>query len=548
MIFRRRILPGNVSLIFITFCKCLALASLFFLHYSISHADQRNAPSYLKIALVHFDAEHKHPEKNLRQLLALNRKAAEEGASLIFNTEMAVTGYCFKSREDITPFTETDQGQTIQAMGNLAGEFGVYIGITFPERDPSTGSYYNGAFVLGPKGGLISKYHKILTERRWARSGNPLQKGVFDTPWGRIGMVICADSCNGLITRTMALKGVDLLWVPANWPTVGGLDPISIWRARALENGFYIAACNRTGKDLTLDCTHAVSGVFDPEGKPIFTGPSETSRIFMVEIPLDKKGRLANISRPKKMSERNVDLYRQIYLQPWVENLTDFYKLPEAGTLHIHCFVPSSDIMSVSELKNRIEEVQEIRPALWILPEIHENKIKKEELLEIAGKYQVAFAVSLKESDGKPGPFLITPQDIQPFTDSDHTALKMENFPFNILHYGPAALAMVPLEAFKHPELAVVLSKLGSDLVVVSEKKISAEDFLQSRIKSLSGIAVAVCAQNGAEITGVQDVHFSWDQQKQLKPGVCTYSLNTSKTRKKNFYSNIDFDLLLKEK
>jgi hypothetical protein len=68
---------------------------------------------------------------------------------------------------------------------------------------------------------------------------------------------------------------------------------------------------------------------------------------------------------------------------------------------------------------------------------------------------------------------------------------------------------------------------------------------LLSRIKSLTGLAVAACADNGAEITSVQNVHGNWDYQRLNEPGVCSYTLDTTKTRKKRFQSRIDFDLLL---
>ena len=272
----------------------------------------------------------------------LNREAAESGASLILNTEMAVSGYSFKSRQDIAPYTETDQGPTIRAMSEVAANYNVYIGIAFAERDPATDIFYNAAVLLGPDGQPITKYRKILAERRWARAGSPVQQGMADTPWGRVGIAICADSYSGLITRTMALKSVDLLWVPANWPAVGGLDPMTVWRARVLENGFYLAACNRTGKDLTMDCTRAVSCVLDPTGRAVFAGTLETSRVFLVDIPLDSNGKWANVQRDTKMQTRELAYYRPIYLQPWMPTLPAFIIFPNRGFCISIVFYPQT--------------------------------------------------------------------------------------------------------------------------------------------------------------------------------------------------------------
>ena len=511
---------------------------------SFSHGAKPGNGQTLKIALVHFEVKYKEAEENRRNLIDLNRRAAEAGAKLILNTEMAVSGYSFLSRRDIAPFTETDQGRTVQAMGQLAKEHGAYIGIAFPEKEPATQCYYNSAFVLGPDGSLICKYRKIATEKRWARPGSPLQKGVFDTPWGRMGVLICADSYYPLMSRTMALKGVNFLWVPANWPPTGGLDPKFIWRARALENGFFLAACNRTGMDRILDCRQTASYVFNPQGRQLFSGSSEKTQIFFVEIPLDENGRLPDVHRQKMMQTRKIDYYRPVYLEPWTENLTSFYELPEPGDLDIHCLLPSSDRFDPSELEKRIEETPAGSPALWVLPETPAEELNMEELAKIAKDRHLAFAVAVESSEGHATPTLVTPEGIQSFVNAE--AAEENAFPFDVLRYGPAAVAMVDADDFQHPELAEVLSKLGADLVVLSETNMTPESLLVSRIKSLAGIAVAACAENAAEITSVKDMHGSWDLQQCSRPGVCTYRLDTSKTRKKLFQSRIDFDTLLK--
>ena len=505
------------------------------------------APSTLKIALVHFEVKYKEPAKNLRYLIELNRKAAQGGAKVILNTELAVTGYSFQSRRDVAPFTETEEGQTLLAMGRLAKEYGVYIGITFPERDGATQIFYNGAFVLDPQGQLICKYRKIAAEKRWARPGSPLQKGVFDTPWGRMGVLICSDSFYSLMPRAMALKGVDFLWVPANWPPRGGLDPKFIWRSRALENGFFLAACNRTGMDRILDCRQAASYVFDPQGNQLFAASSpQTSQVFFVEVPLNEHGRFTDTYRRQILATRKIEQYRPIYLEPWVEDLTQFYKLPKTGALDIRCFVPASDRINIRELEERIAVSPNETPALWILPETAASDLKIKELADLAKRRQIAITLAVEKASNKTDYVLVTPEGIQNFYDS--RAAREKAFPFKILKFGSAAIALVSYEDFRHPELSVVLSKLGSDLVVLSEDRMSPEDMLLSRIKSLTGVAVAACADNGAEITSVQNVHGNWDHQHLSGPGVCSYTLDTAKTRKKSFQSRIDFDLLLSGK
>jgi predicted amidohydrolase len=76
-----------------------------------SPAFPAGADQTLKIALIHTGVVHKDPEGNRKELIRLNREAALGGAKLILNTELALSGYSFQSREDIAPYTETAAGK-----------------------------------------------------------------------------------------------------------------------------------------------------------------------------------------------------------------------------------------------------------------------------------------------------------------------------------------------------------------------------------------------------------------------------------------------------
>jgi predicted amidohydrolase len=84
-------------------------------------------------------------------------------------------------------------------------------------------------------GAIIARHRKFIAERAWATAGTTLANSIFDTPWGRVGLLICSDTYYGILPRAMAARGVNLLLVPANWPP-GNLDPREVWSARAREN------------------------------------------------------------------------------------------------------------------------------------------------------------------------------------------------------------------------------------------------------------------------------------------------------------------------
>ena len=98
-----------------------------------------------------------------------------------------------------------------------------------------------------------------------------------------------------------------------------------------------------------------------------------------------------------------------------------------------------------------------------------------------------------------------------------------------------------------HPEMAVALSKSGCDLVALSEETLNSEIRLLSGVKTTERIAVAVCAGNGASVCMIPEGHQRWEEKSIDSAGLCTYELDTSKTRKKRFQERIDYDLLLRD-
>ncbi len=97
----------------------------------------------------------------------------------------------------------------------------------------------NRATLFSPQGIVGHQDKQIMTrfEREdWdVRPGNPLQ--VFDTPFARIGVVICYDSEFPLLARALVEAGVDLLLAPSCTETLAGFTRVQVGSmARALES------------------------------------------------------------------------------------------------------------------------------------------------------------------------------------------------------------------------------------------------------------------------------------------------------------------------
>ncbi len=217
-----------------------------------------------RVAAIQYEPALGEKERNIADLLRLTEEAALHGARLIVHPEMATTGYCWLSRQEIAPLVEPIPGPTTDRFGQLAARYDCYIATSLPEVDPETNAYYNSLALIGPKGliGVYRKVHSYISEPRWARDGD-LGFPVWDTPLGRLGGVICQDASFFEATRLLALRGADVLLFPTNW-----LDekcPSAWWMARAFENGAYFIASDRYGLERGVQFSGG-SCIIDPDG------------------------------------------------------------------------------------------------------------------------------------------------------------------------------------------------------------------------------------------------------------------------------------------
>ena len=216
------------------------------------------------VAAIQFDPAFGEKEKNISNLLRLTEEAARHGARLIVHPELATTGYCWLSREEVAPYVEPVPVPTTDRFQQLAAQYDCYIATSFPEVDPATNVYYNCMALIGPTGliGVYRKIHSYISEPRWARDGD-LGFPVWDTPLGRLAGIICMDAEFFEAARIPALRGADVLLFPTDW--MEEKCPSNRWMARAFENGVYFIAANRCGLERGVQFSGG-SCVLDPDG------------------------------------------------------------------------------------------------------------------------------------------------------------------------------------------------------------------------------------------------------------------------------------------
>lgn len=188
--------------------------------------------------------------------------------------ELANSGYVFEDAEELHAVAEPIDGATIQEWQALAEELRLVIVSGFAELGPDGHAYNSG--VLIDETGLRAAYRKVHLwngEKKWGFTPGAQPPPVVDTPYGRIGLMVCYDLEFPEWVRLAALAGAELLCGPVNWPLYPrpeGERPGEIVRiqADAAVNRMFVAVADRTGTERGQDWLGG-SVIVDADGYPV---------------------------------------------------------------------------------------------------------------------------------------------------------------------------------------------------------------------------------------------------------------------------------------
>jgi predicted amidohydrolase len=214
----------------------------------------------------------------LATVRALIAQARERGVDLLVIPEAAIGGYVETLNGDTDPPPPlAPDGPELAAVAEMAGDMVVCIGFC---EDGGGGVRYNAAACVTGSGllGLHRKVHLPLDEHRFTTAADSL--AAFDTPVGRLGMLICYDKAFPEAARTLALDGAEILCFLSAWPrsatnAAERLEDDRQWRrselwdrARAAENSMFVVSANQTGSFGRLDFLGGAR-VVGPGGDPM---------------------------------------------------------------------------------------------------------------------------------------------------------------------------------------------------------------------------------------------------------------------------------------
>ncbi len=191
------------------------------------------------------------PAGNIARLAAQLPAAREAGIELLLAPELWSTGY--NDADAIRRLAEPADGPTFAAVARLAAQSGIAIAYGYPEQAGDT--RYNSAQLVGADGASLLNYRKLHLwgdHERALFTPGPLPGPPVAWRGWNVAFSICYDTEFPELIRRHTLNGADLILAPTALAGFAEVPDIVV-PARAIENGVFIAFCNRSGSEAELD-------------------------------------------------------------------------------------------------------------------------------------------------------------------------------------------------------------------------------------------------------------------------------------------------------
>lgn len=229
-------------------------------------------------------------EENLAKSLQAIAEAAKAGADLILFPEVQLTEFFPQYPGlDVARYAIPIDHPIVERFRAACREHGIMASPNIYLEE--SGRRYDASLLIGADGGLIgvqkmvhiAQAHQFYEQDYYTPADDGFK--VFDTPLGRIGIVVCFDRHYPESVRTEALMGADLILVP----TVNvKAEPGEVFRweirIQAFQNSVAIAMCNRVGMEGEMDFS-GESIVADANGECLLLA-DDSEGIFYADIDM----------------------------------------------------------------------------------------------------------------------------------------------------------------------------------------------------------------------------------------------------------------------
>lgn len=232
--------------------------------------------------------------ENVRTVKAYLEKIKDENPDFVILPEMFCCPY---QTENFPIYAEKEGGPVWQQLSGYAKQYGIYlIGGSMPEKD-AEGNVYNTSYIFDREGKQIGKHRKVHLFDIDVKGGQTFKESdtltagdsdtVFDTEFGKMGVMLCFDIRFPELSRMMVNDGAKVIFVPAAFNmTTGPAHWELSFRTRALDNQIYMVGC-APARDVSagyISWGHSI--VTDPWGR-VIDMLDEKKGILLAELDMD---------------------------------------------------------------------------------------------------------------------------------------------------------------------------------------------------------------------------------------------------------------------
>ncbi len=261
------------------------------------------AKRILKTAVIQMQSKPYALSENLQLALNLAKEAHNKGANLIVLPELFDSGYCVNDKDAefginlkaIKHGEETLKSETLRALSDFAKSSDTHIVACSIEK--TNQKLYDSAYIIPPKGKIVGKHRKIYL---WGDEKSRFRRGkkyeVFTLDFGdfsaKVGLQICYEIGFGVGANLLALQGAEILIYPSAFGKARAYNWDLLSRARALENGCFVCACNHSGEETNAKLKQTLefagdSRIIAPNGK-IIAQATKLNEVIFAEMDLNE--------------------------------------------------------------------------------------------------------------------------------------------------------------------------------------------------------------------------------------------------------------------
>ncbi len=239
-------------------------------------------------------------ETNILKAMEKVKEAAAKGANIVCLQELFTSLYfCDIESPENFNLAEAIPGPTTERFEALAKELGVVIIASLFEKR-AKGLYHNTTAVIDADGKYLGKYRKMhipddpgYYEKYYFTPGD-LGYKVWDTKFGKLGVLICWDQWYPEAARITSLMGAEILFYPTaiGWDTNETSEVINkeqyeawqtIQRSHAVANGVHVVSVNRVGREADQQFWGG-SFVANPHGRLLYLASHDKEEVHVQEI------------------------------------------------------------------------------------------------------------------------------------------------------------------------------------------------------------------------------------------------------------------------